>query len=172
MFRTIERYEENGLGLPYPVVLINAAEEEVDDTGTAVGIHIPGMEELVAAIAVTRCLSPFRLVGPEVKFIRKAIGMPAKQLAEGLEMDPATFSRWENGKQALGAWADKQLRTAALLLLKDKVPHISLDPKEIVGLHFVPGKMADQPPLEMVLVKPESDCEPDGCWDTNFRMAA
>lgn len=172
MFRTIDRYEERNLGLPYPVVLFNAVEEELDEAGNVVGIHIPGLETLVTTVAVIRCLVPFRLTGQEVKFIRRVIGKPAKQFAEDLEMDAATFSRWENDKQTVGAWADKQLRHAAIILLRDKVPHLSLDPKQVVDLRFVAGAMADQPPLEMVLVKQEEDCEPEGCWDTTFKLAA
>ena len=103
MFRTIPRHEEDGLGLPYPVVLIDGAEEEIDDTtGEVVGVSIPDMEELVAAVVLARVLHPLQLDHREVRFIRQVIGMRAKDFAQALDMAPETFSRWENGKQELG----------------------------------------------------------------------
>ena len=36
-----------------------------------------------------------------VKFIRKAIGLPAQELAALLGVRPETISRWENGKRAI-----------------------------------------------------------------------
>jgi DNA-binding transcriptional regulator YiaG len=93
MFRTVDRYEEDGLGLPYAVTLIDGAEEQIDDdTGKVIGISIPAMETLVAAIAVTRASIPVQLSGDEVRFIRGVIGMGSKAFAESLEMDPSTFS--------------------------------------------------------------------------------
>ncbi len=172
MFRTIPRYEETGLGLPYPVILIDAAEEELDEDGNVVGIHIPEMEGLVAAVAITRCLIPIRLSGAEVRFIRKVIGKNAKQFAEDLEMDPATYSRWENDKQSVGAWADKQVRQAAIILLREKVPHFSLDPKDVVGLRLKRGNKIPLPPMEMVLADSECKNPSDNFWDTTFKLAA
>ena len=137
MFRTIERYEENGLGLPYPVVLINAAEEEINDQGERVGVSIPDLEELVAVIAISRALHPRKLHGLEVRFIRHALGFTAKEFAANLVLDAATLSRWENGKQDVGGWADKQVRYAAVVGLQDRALGLSCDPKDLVNLRVV-----------------------------------
>lgn len=42
MSRVLERYEEHLMGLPYPVVLFDAAEEITDpDNGAVLGIAVP-----------------------------------------------------------------------------------------------------------------------------------
>ena len=174
MFRTLPRHEEDGLGLPYPVVLIDGAEEEIDErTGERVGIFVPGMESLVAAIAVARALHPLQLHGSEVRFIRRVIGMPAKEFAEALGMDPATLSRWENGRQTVGEWADKEVRMAAVILLADRVPGLGIDRKEVVGLRVVPRTEDDWPTIEMRRVHrgDAGGSERADCWDA-LRLAA
>ena len=168
MFRTIARFEENGLGLPYPVVLINAAEEELDEkTGERVGISVPDLEGLVAALAVARALHPIQLHGSEVRFIRKALGMSARDMASALTLDPATFSRWENGKQPVGEWADKQVRTFAVLLLRDRVPGLSRELTDIVALKIRHWEEGDWPRIEMRRVHvPAEDHQERDAWDT------
>jgi hypothetical protein len=132
MFRTITRYEEDGLGLPYPVVLIDSAEEETDASGAVVGVSVPDLEGLAAAVVVARCLNPLQLAGEEVRFIRDVLDMTARDLAEALGLDHATLSRWENGKQAVGGWADRQVRYVTLLMLHDRVPGLHVDPKDAI----------------------------------------
>lgn len=167
MFRTIERYEESALGLPYPVVLINAAQEEVDEKGTPIGIHIPDMEGLVACVAIARALHPQALDGRDVRFIRRALGMAAKDFASSLEMDAATLSRWENNKYLVGAWADKQVRMAAVIKLRDRVPSLSLDTKAVVDLHAFPAPQGQWPELELHRIQrvTASCCPESQDWD-------
>ena len=154
MFRTIQRHEETGLGLPYPIVLINAAEEEVDDqTGAVTGIHIPDMEGLVACAAVARALHPQKLDGRDVRFIRRALGSTAKDFADLLSMDAATLSRWENNKYGVGAWADRQVRMAAIIALADKVPSLSLDTKDVISLHSYPAASGQWPQITLLRVQ-------------------
>lgn len=172
MFRTIPHYEDSGFGLPYPVILLDAAQEELDENGTPVGIHIPDMEELVACIAVTRALDPQQLDGREVRFIRRALGMSAKDFAEVLEIDAATLSRWENNKYRPGGWADKQVRMAAVIKLRDRLPSLSLDTRTVVDLHIKVAQPDVWPRFEMVRV-PRAHapcCDEAQDWDT--RLAA
>lgn len=153
MFRTIERYEATSMGVPFSLILINGAEEEIDDeTGHAVGIHIPNLEGLIAAVTVARVLIPLQLSGAEVKFIRRALGKSSKDFAESLALDPASLSRWENGKQILGGWADKQVRMAAVILLGDKVPSLNIDQKSIVDLQMHPRSEGDNLTMTMQLI--------------------
>jgi transcriptional regulator with XRE-family HTH domain len=148
MFRTLDRYDDTSLGLPYPVTLLNGAEEETDDeTGERIGISIPHLEDLVSVIAIARVLLPLQLDGAEVKFIRRAIGKSAKDFASSLEMAPETYSRWENGKQTVGGWADRQVRMAALILLGDKAARIECDPKSVVDLRIQPRQQHEIPLL-------------------------
>jgi DNA-binding transcriptional regulator YiaG len=137
MFRTIERYEDHSLGLPYPVILINSAEEEINAvTGERVGISIPHMEDMIATVAVARILFPVRLKGSEVKFIRRVLGKSSKEFAASLEIATETYSRWENDKQGVGEWADKQVRLSALVLLRDKAASLEIDGNAVVGMRI------------------------------------
>ncbi|MDT8330216.1 helix-turn-helix domain-containing protein [Roseomonas gilardii] len=180
MFRTIHRYEEDGLGLPYPVVLYNAAQEEVDDeTGKVIGISIPNMEGLVAAVAILRAMIPVQLDGAEVRFIRQVIGKSSKQFAEELNLDPATLSRWENNKQTVGEWADGQVRHAAVLLLSERAPSMKVDIKDVWAMHPRKRQAGELwPEIEVVLEHVEDPCpeqpvtpEPDTSWQPMQRAA-
>ncbi|MCA3270433.1 MAG: hypothetical protein ING12_00430 [Roseomonas sp.] len=131
MRRVLPRYEERGLGLPYPVVLINAAEEHSDAAGNVLGVSVPDLEGLAAAVAVARALLPVELTGSEVRFMRKVIGMSAKDFAEALKLDPASLSRWENNKQTLGGWAESQVRLATVAIVAQRVPSLKPDMEKL-----------------------------------------
>ncbi|AQS86898.1 hypothetical protein AA101099_0758 [Neoasaia chiangmaiensis NBRC 101099] len=168
MFRTIKEHHEDGLGLPYPVVLIEAAEEEIDPaTGDVVGIHVPDIEGLAAAVALARVLTPTGLLPQEVKFLRDVLDLGSAEFAADLSMDPATYSRWENGKQQVGQWADKQVRLIVVAALRDRFPHFSVDPKEIVGMRPLcadPRQLA--PLLRMRRRALPQHTDMDDEWDT------
>lgn len=138
MRRVLPRYEERGLGLPYPVVLINAAEEHSDAAGNVLGVSVPDLEGLAAAVAVARAFLPVELTGAEVRFMRKVIGMSAKDCAEALKLDPASLSRWENNKQTLGGWAESQVRLATVAILAQRMPSIRPDMEKL--FRMVPRK--------------------------------
>ena len=138
MRRVLPRYEEKGLGLPYPVVLINAAEEHSDAAGNVLGVSVPNLEGLAAAVAVARAFLPVELTGAEVRFMRKVIGMSAKDFAEALKLDPASLSRWENNKQTLGGWAESQVRLATVAILAQRMPSLKPDMEKL--FRMVPRK--------------------------------
>ena len=76
MFKVLETYEEDGLGLPYAVTLVNAAEVEIDDdTEEVLGVSVPDMEGLAAAVAMARALLPAGLLPAEVKFFTTVLDM-------------------------------------------------------------------------------------------------
>ncbi len=121
--------------------------------GERVGVHIPHLEDLVATVAIARILHPIQLDGAEVKFIRRVPGRSAKEFAGVLEIAPETYSRWENGKQAVGAWADKQVRLAAIVVLRDKVARVHADPDAVVNMRIMNRGPADIPQMEVRLVR-------------------
>ena len=175
MTQVLDRYEEKLMGLPYPIVLLDAAEEITHPkTGETLGIAIPDSEELAAAVALALCFLPVRLTGTEVRFIRRVLGMSGQDLAAAVEMDPATLSRWENGKQDVGGWADKAVRMAAVLRLQDRAPGSSLRPEDVVTLRLAPRGLDTHPLVEVRRVRSEhagTESEIKG-WDAEAKLAA
>jgi transcriptional regulator with XRE-family HTH domain len=173
MFRKIERYEDVSLGLPYPVVLLNGVEEEIDDvTGKRVGISIPYLEDLIATVAIARILHPLQLDGAEVKFIRRVIGRSAKEFAGNLDIAPETYSRWENGKRPVGDWGDKQVRLAAIAMLWAKVTSVHADPATIVNMRIEPRSGNEVPQMEVSLVHHEHSATHEDGDEWDLKLAA
>jgi DNA-binding transcriptional regulator YiaG len=175
MTHTLDRYEEKLMGLPYPVLLLDAAEEVTHPkTGKVIGIGIPDAEELAAAVAIALCFMPVRLTGPEVRFIRRVLDMTGQELASAVEMDPATLSRWEHGKQEVGAWADKAVRMAAVLRLQDRAPGSALRPEEVVTLQFAPRQHDTNPTVVVRRVRPVHNGAVSDAkgWDAAAQLAA
>jgi transcriptional regulator with XRE-family HTH domain len=168
MTRILERYDEELMGLPYPITLLDAAEEIADpNTGEVLGVAVPNSEELAAAVALALCFMPTRLLGAEVRFIRRVLGMTGQELAAAVEMDPATLSRWEHGKQDVGGWADKAVRMAAVLQLQDHAPGSSLRPEDVVMLRLEPRQSDAHPKIEVHRVRSDNsviETETKG-WD-------
>lgn len=168
MFRTLPSYEEDGLGLPYAVTLVDAAEEEVDDqTGEVIGVSVPDIEGLAAAVAIARVLVPVGLLPQEVRFLRDVLDMGSAEMAKALSMDPSTYSRWENGKQGVGQWADKQIRLVVVTALQSRFPHFSVDPTTVVSLRPIKARIGQpHPHIRMIRrVMPVEVNQADE-WDT------
>jgi hypothetical protein len=104
-----------------------------------------------------------------VKFIRRVIGRPAKDFAAALAIAPETYSRWENGKASVGAWADKQVRFFALALLQEKGNRVHADPATIVDMRILPRSAGDVPRMEIRLVQtPHRNNHDDEEWDVKL----
>lgn len=157
MFETIERYEENGLGLPYSITLINAAERLVEN-GEPVGVRVPDLEGLAASVAISRCLCPLQLAGAEVRFVRQVLGMTQRKLADALEIDAAeTISRWENGAKGAGGYTEKLLRAVAVMVLSPRVPGVVVPPDAIALLRIQPRAPDQWPRIEATRVRVRHD---------------
>jgi transcriptional regulator with XRE-family HTH domain len=166
----LETYKEVLLGIP--VVLKDAVVREIDEAGEET-ITIPKMDGLVAAVAVTRCLMPRKLAGREIRFLRKALGLQAKELAEALDLTPETISRWENDAQAIGDNFEKLLRHYVCAKLHTRAPAIDFDPEMIATLRVVPaGPVEDVQPLVFELVKLKRDGTKTREWDSALPEAA
>jgi transcriptional regulator with XRE-family HTH domain len=136
------------------------------------GVAVPNAEELAGAVALALCYMPVRLTGAEVRFIRRVLGMTGQELAAALEMDPATLWRWEHGKQDLGGWADKCIRMAAILLLRDRALGFRFQPQDLVTLRLRPRPDGVNPEIEVrrICLQRESvEPEANG-WDATVRV--
>lgn len=114
------RYVEFGLA---NVVIASGIELETCGQCGEESIRIPAVAKLHRAIALSFTSKVGKLSGPEIRFLRKSIGLAGKDFAYRLGVDPATVSRWENGKDPIGSTADRMLR----LLVRIHDPAAELD---------------------------------------------
>src|SRR5215831_10624720 len=56
---------------------------------------IPRMTQLMRVLALAVIGKPHRLVGEEVRFLRKYLGLTLEEFGRWLKVDRATVSRWE-----------------------------------------------------------------------------
>jgi transcriptional regulator with XRE-family HTH domain len=145
MRTVLERYEDDLMGLPYPVTLLDIAEQVTGPDGSVIGVGVPNAEGIAATVAMALCFLPQRLIGAEVRFVRRVLGKSSQELAAIVDLDPSTQSRWENDKQEVAARTEKALRMAAVLLLLDRTPGVSIYPQEVVTLKLLDRKPGTAP---------------------------
>jgi len=109
------------------VTLINAVSEEKCAKCGKGKIIIPDIPGLITAVALTRAKLPFKLNHHEIKFVRKAMDLSAKELAHHLKVTPETLSRWENEKLPMSEQAEAFFRLIAIALLSDRAA--AVDPE-------------------------------------------
>ncbi|MDD2671855.1 MAG: helix-turn-helix domain-containing protein [Syntrophales bacterium] len=100
------QYKESGLDYVWLIGILQYKCSKCKETF----VEIPRIKELHLLIGRTIVCRKESLRGQEVKYLRKEIGMKSKEMAAALSMEPETYSRWENGKQAIAACHDKALR--------------------------------------------------------------
>lgn len=113
------RYRESGLP---DVYLEGVYEFSCKECGTNfVDIPEPVQLHIVLAIAISK--SPEKLTGPEIRFLRKEVGMTGKAFAEFIGVDPVTLSRWENDKGDANKEAsnDRLIRIAFRVMMYEKL---------------------------------------------------
>ena len=81
---------------------------------------IASILDLYEKIAEAVALKPQTLVGVEVKFLRKQLGLTAAQWASYMKTDKATVSRWENDHSPVGRQSDALARYLYFRLLEEK----------------------------------------------------
>ena len=113
--------------------------------GSVIGVGVPNAERIAATVAMALCFLPQRLIGAEVRFIRRVLGKSSQELAAIVDLDPSTLSRWENDKQEVATRTEKALRMAAVLLLIDRAPGARIDPPEVVTLKLLERKPGSAP---------------------------
>lgn len=140
--KIIPRHKDTLMGLP--IVLINAAYEAVH--GDETGVVVPDIPALEAAIAVARASVPTKLSGNEIRFLRKAIGMKAQDLAKFLDVTPETFSRWENDSGSpISTNPERVFRLRVVHALRDKTPGVMAKDDVILDMNFVPFRTTLNP---------------------------
>lgn len=140
--KNIPRHKDTLMGLP--IVLLNAAYEV--SHGDETGVVVPDVQALEAALAVARVTLPTKLTGSEIRFLRKAIGIKAVNLAKFLDVTAETFSRWENGNgAAISTNAERVLRLRVLHSLREKAPAVPAKDDKILDMDFIAARTSLDP---------------------------
>lgn len=117
------------------VMLVNNAAHAAtcEQCGTR-RVEIPDPAGLTAAVVVARATERVKLSGREIKFMRKAMEMPAKEVAKVLDVSEETISRWENEHQPIGGANEKIFRYLACKMLENRAPAIEWSIDTIMAL--------------------------------------
>jgi len=117
---------------------------------------IPCAQELNKMIAEILLKKEDQLSGREIRFLRKHMGMKAKDFANDIGVEPVTVSRWENGESPPSESRDRFIRLLyaarmglgeiATELVKDKFPKLQKGQKES-PIYFPIDKIKREPCL-------------------------
>lgn len=89
---------------------------------------IPRVLDLHKTIARAIALQQTLLRGDDIRFIRKQLGLRARELSRLLRVDTSTFSRWENGgEQHPGPQSDALIRHLYFRLLEEREGHVRVE---------------------------------------------
>ncbi|MFN2445475.1 MAG: type II TA system antitoxin MqsA family protein [Vicinamibacterales bacterium] len=68
------------------------------------------IDNLHRAVASALVLKRHALASEEIRFLRGLVGLSSEDLARELAVTPATWSRWENGRQPMSLTSERLLR--------------------------------------------------------------
>lgn len=142
-------YDESGL----PGVTLHGISADRCLACGSTRVRIPNIEGLHRALALFLLRKTWRLSGPEVRFLRKYIGLSGADFAKRIGAEPETVSRWENGKQPIGAQAERLLR-----LLVVTMGQIQEYPVE--DLDNLDSEVSDPPSATIRLERKHNDWAP------------
>ncbi len=178
--RLVPEYRADLLGAPFDVILFGAVKEEIcSECSKVLKTTIPDLEGLLHRVAATRALSPRKLNGAEIRFLRHAMGWKAKDVADKLDMTPENLSRVEHDAKPLGSQSEKLFRiyVIAKKIEKDELESaIATKLAELIDLKIEPFWDADDK-LEFAferVCKESTDCgnSENGKWDRKGQKAA
>ena len=162
----LSEFSDDTFGLP--VTLINCVVEEKCPCCGDVTVEIMEEDKLSTAIAMARILIPMKFSGKEIRFLRKALGLKAKEFAKLIGITPETVSRWESGQTAgIGGFTDMGIRFVVGSKLSNRAPGIEFDSEKITDMVFVgSAEEAPLPPLVFELISFKSNDSRSKEWDS------
>jgi len=111
----VDQFEATDLGAPFKVILHRSVRVTYSqDSGELISYSIPDLEGLIRTIVISRVLEPRKLSGADIRFIRKAIGVKQKDMAQRIETSHEHLSRCEAGALVMSPTTEKLLRIFAL----------------------------------------------------------
>jgi putative zinc finger/helix-turn-helix YgiT family protein len=102
-------------------------------------LGIRDAEVLHRAIAEILIGKTARLAGPEIRFLRRCLGLSETDLARRLGVTIETVSRWEHGSSGMRISAERLLRLIAAMELGIPPPpmdHLGTAPREEIAIRF------------------------------------
>jgi DNA-binding XRE family transcriptional regulator len=136
-------------------------------------VAIPDLDDLGRATAISRALNPVRLVGREVKFMRRVLDMTQVEFAKAMDLTSETVSRWETDTRGVGGACEKLTRHNVCALLSKTAPGRPYDPADITKMELVePAVGYVLPPIEMVRVRLSNVALNDGHGYNEMAKAA
>jgi putative zinc finger/helix-turn-helix YgiT family protein len=136
-------YTESGLDNVYLVGVPRFVCENGHET-----VRIPRMVELHAVLAEAILKKPAPLTGKEMRFLRKQIGLLARDVAEELGVSAIQVSRWENGKSRIPVARDRLFRLLFLRRLEEQVKRL-LIPRYVDLLKQLPSGPAKEAEIRL-----------------------
>ncbi len=91
------------------VVLKGVRINECPDCGER-EVEIPRITELNRVLSRVLLCQSTRLTGPQIRFLRKHLGLSGTDFARRMGVSKSTVSRWESDKQKIGSSNDRLLR--------------------------------------------------------------
>jgi putative zinc finger/helix-turn-helix YgiT family protein len=139
-------YQYRESGLPN-VILKNVDVIRCENCGNEDPL-IPRANELTRVLAVAVIAKNDRLVGEEIRFLRKYLRMNGEQFGELIKVDKTTLSRWENNAQTPSEQNDMLIRAVSAALGKG----LKQDIERIVR-HF--SSISEKSKAAIIKVDPE-----------------
>jgi hypothetical protein len=109
-------YHAKSLGTPFKVYLANGFEINADPLSGKETLAITDLSGLIATVVRTRVLHDRKLSGDDLKFIRSALRVKSKDIAELIDMTPENYSRCESGLRTMSITTEKVYRANVFLM--------------------------------------------------------
>lgn len=157
-------------------VVHGAAIERTHEGETTV--ELPQIDKLLATAAIARCLMTVRLRGPEIKAMRKIMGMTLADLAGRMDERTAveTVSRWEKENQPMGGYAEKLLRLLICEELREHAPGADYNASMISNLRvkdpWITDASFEVPYVHLSRIKVKEHGTTIDAWNEQLRDAA
>jgi transcriptional regulator with XRE-family HTH domain len=165
---TVPTFRVESLGID-GVDVIDAVQKAICETcGKIAHITIPDLPELIAAAALWRCMIPIKLNAEEIRFLRQALDLQQKQLAEELGVEPETVCRWENRQNIILEAIEKNFRQYVGAQLSKQAPGIRFDASVVARMKLQGPRPCEVIPMSFcrVLLAPEQES-----WNPRRKMA-
>ena len=112
------QYEESGL----PNVYLQGVRVAQCQNCGNVDVIIPYPRKIHRAIALALANSPFRLAGPQVRFLRKRTQLNQQQFAAHVSATELRVQEWESSTAAIDPVTDRLTRMLAAVMDPDLAP--------------------------------------------------